>query len=105
MLKVRVSGNVKISSLGGHFVQLLDVIEKLLAPRALLCARDKMRGEFFPLLLERVEEKGDVLLQFARLVLVRLCENDAKGDAVFAQPFDKFEVNLLRRQARVDEHE
>ena len=62
---------------GGHFVQLFYIIQELFTPQSLFRTGNEMRRQFLPLFLQRVEEQRNILLKFARLILIGFCKDDS----------------------------
>ena len=82
-----------------------DEGEDFLASRALFRRGDEHRRQFLPLLGERGPEPLHALFALGFRELVGLGEDDAEGDAVFAQHLDEPQVDLLGFEPDVHQHE
>lgn len=82
-----------------------DPLEQLLAPGPLFGRGHHHRRQLLPLLRKGLREAGDAAAGLRSGELVGLGEDDSERDAVFAQHLDEAQVDLLRFEPDVDQHE
>ena len=82
-----------------------DEIEYILLTDAFFRGADEHRRQFFPLFAERFAEAGDAAFGLGFREFVGFREDDAERDAVFAEHLDEPQVDALRFEPDIDQHE
>ena len=82
---------------------LVDVVKEFLSALFCLAACNEVWRQFLPLFREFAEVMFDVSGKLPLRELIGFREDDAEWDAVFAEPFDEFQVDALRFVACIDE--
>lgn len=72
-----------------------DAVKDFFSALPCFAACHEVGRQFFPLLGKRIEVEFDVCGEFASRHFVGFRENDAKRDAVLAQPFDELQIDTL----------